>query len=165
MTPTASVPVTITRTGTNLAGGATAVFSTANGTAIAGTDYTATSTTVVFAQGETSKTVAVPILFDGVEDGNKTVKLSLANPGGGATLGTPVSSVLTIVDSTPSTRLSAAGYSVSEGGTVAIPVLRGGPTNGTVKVGYTASDGTAARGRRLQGHRPVRSPSVPASAR
>ena len=101
---------------------------------------------MVFAQGETSKTVAVPILFDGVEDGNKTVLLSLASPGGGATLGTPVSSVLTIIDSTPSTRLSAASYSVSEGGTVAIPVLRGGPTNGTVKVGYAASDDTAAAG-------------------
>lgn len=146
VTPTATVPITITRTGTNLAGGATAVFSTANGTALAGTDYTATATTVVFAQGETSKTVAVPILFDGVEDGNKTVLLSLASPGGGATLGTPAAAVLTMVDSTPSTRLSAASYSVNEGGTVAIPVLRGGPTNGTVKVGYAASDDTAAAG-------------------
>ena len=146
VTSTATVPITITRTGTNLAGGATAVFSTANGTATAGTDYTATATTVVFAQGETSKTVPVPILFDGVEDGNKTVLLSLASPGGGATLGSPATAVLTIIDSSPSTRLSAASYAVSEGGAAAITVVRGGPTNGTVKVGYAASDDTAVAG-------------------
>jgi hypothetical protein len=145
VTPTA-VPITITRTGTNLAGGATAVFSTANGTASAGTDYTAIATTVVFGQGETSKTVAVPILFDGVEDGNKTVLLSLASPGGGATLGSTAAAVLTIIDSTPSTRLSSATYAVNEGGAAAITVIRGGPTNGTVKVGYAASDDSAVAG-------------------
>ena len=39
-------------------------YATADGTATAGSDYTATSGMLVFAPGETSKTLAVPIVGD-----------------------------------------------------------------------------------------------------
>jgi hypothetical protein len=54
--------ITVTRTGTSLASGASVQFATSNGTATAGIDYTATVTTLVFAAGETTKTVPIPIL-------------------------------------------------------------------------------------------------------
>ena len=47
-------------------------YATANGTATAGSDYTATSGTLVFAPGETSKTVAVPILGDTAYESDET---------------------------------------------------------------------------------------------
>jgi hypothetical protein len=137
--------VTVTRTGTNLAG-ASVQFATSNGTAIAGADYTATGTTLVFGAGETSKSVAVPILVNAVPQGNKTVNLSLSNPGGGATLGALTSALLTIVDSVPTARFSAASYSVTEGATATITVVRGGPTTGTFKVDYITGGGTATAG-------------------
>jgi hypothetical protein len=43
--------------------------------------------TLTFEAGETEKTFEVPVLDDGTGPPNKTVDLSLRNPGGGATLG------------------------------------------------------------------------------
>src|SRR6185503_8290208 len=40
-------------------------YSSADGTATAGSDYTAVSGTLVFANGETSKTFSIPIVNDG----------------------------------------------------------------------------------------------------
>ena len=57
------------------------------------------SQTVSFANGDTaSKTVSIPIINDGAVEPSETVNLALSNPTGGATVGTPGSAVLTIVD-------------------------------------------------------------------
>jgi hypothetical protein len=144
-TGTADATIKVTRTGSNLAG-ASVQFATSNGTATAGSDYTATATTLVFGAGETFKNVAVPILSGATAEGNETVNLTLSNPGGGATLGTPATAVLTIVDSESSARFSSATYSVTEGAAATITVVRGGPTTGTLKVDYTTSNGTATAG-------------------
>ena len=101
--------VTITRTGGSAGaiavtfatsdGTATATFATSDGTATAGSDYTATTETVSWADGETaSKTVNVEILDDKVVEADETVHLTLSNPTGGATLGTPSEADLTILD-------------------------------------------------------------------
>jgi hypothetical protein len=73
-------------------------FATSNGTAIAGSDYTATSTNFIFGAGETSLFVSVPITQDALHEGNQTVNLTLSSPGGGGALGSPATAVLTIVD-------------------------------------------------------------------
>ena len=74
-------------------------FSTSNGSATAGSDYTAVSQTISFADDDTtSKTVSVPILDDALGEGNETVNLTLSNPTGGATIATPATAVLTIID-------------------------------------------------------------------
>ncbi len=139
---TTTATIRVIRTGTNLAG-ASIQFATGNGTATSGIDYVATATTLVFGAGETFQDITVPVLPDAATEGNETVNLTLSNPGGGATLGTPSAAVLTIVDAVASARLSAATYTVTEGATATITVLRGGTTTGTLKVGYATSDGTA----------------------
>ena len=55
-------------------------YSTADGTATAGEDYTAVDGTLIFERGETSKTVSVPVLDDAHDDDGETLTLSLSNP-------------------------------------------------------------------------------------
>ena len=57
-------------------------YATEDGTAAAGEDYTAASGTLVFAAGETAKTVSVPLLDDAVDEGKETFVLKLSNPQG-----------------------------------------------------------------------------------
>ena len=57
----------------------TVVYRTQDGTARAGSDYTATSGTLSFAAGETAKTVSVPIIDDTVEDSGEEFALQLSN--------------------------------------------------------------------------------------
>ena len=60
----------------------TVSYVTADGTAVAGEDYEATSGTLTFATGETEQTVAVTIIDDAVEDSGETFRLVLSGPAG-----------------------------------------------------------------------------------
>jgi len=95
---TAAPTVTVTRTGGST-GAVTATFSTSDGTATAGTDYTALTTTVFFGDGDASpRVVTVPIVRDQIDEVDKTVNLTLSQPGGCAALGVQTAAVLTIRD-------------------------------------------------------------------
>src|SRR6185295_7916166 len=84
--PTATILVS--RTGGS-AGVVTVNFATSDGTATtAGSDYTAVTTTVSFAAGDTTnKTVTIPINNDALVEPDETINLTLTSPTGGATLG------------------------------------------------------------------------------
>ena len=71
-------------------------YATADGTALAGSDYAAASGTVVFAPGETEKTVAVDVLGDLPQEPDETFQLRLTNALN-ATVGTAAATA-TIVD-------------------------------------------------------------------
>jgi len=58
-------------------------YATANGTALAGTDYTTTSGVLTFAAGQNSKTITVPVLGDTTVEPNKTFFLNLSGISGG----------------------------------------------------------------------------------
>ena len=91
--------ITVNRTGgSNVS--ASVNYATANGSATAGNDYTATSGTLNFLSGETSKTFTIPIANDALVEGNETVNLSLTNATNNASLGNQKTAVLTIVDTT-----------------------------------------------------------------
>ncbi|MCY4440247.1 MAG: hypothetical protein OXE53_08565 [Deltaproteobacteria bacterium] len=53
-------------------------YATADGSATAGADYTATADTLIFKAGETVKTVAVPVLDDSHNEGAETLTLTLS---------------------------------------------------------------------------------------
>jgi hypothetical protein len=76
-TPSATFTVSLSAPSTH---GVTVGYYTGGGTATAGKDYTATSGTLSFNPGQTSATVAVPVLVDPINDGNETFNLYLSQP-------------------------------------------------------------------------------------
>jgi hypothetical protein len=76
---------TVTRSGSTGAAGSVS-FATSNGTANSGTDYTATSGTLSFGIGETTKSITVTILNDAIHEGAETFNVTLSNPEAGASL-------------------------------------------------------------------------------
>jgi ribosomal protein L35AE/L33A len=124
-------------------------FTSANGSATAGSDYTDSSTVVTWAAGESgTKSITIPIIDDTLVEGDETVNLSLSNPTGGARLGTNSAALLTIADvENGELQLSSSSYSVSEnGGTITIDITRASGSDGAVTVQYATSDGTATAG-------------------
>lgn len=61
-------------------------YATADGTAVAGQDYTATSGTLIFAPGQRERTVSVVVRGDTAVEANETLRLQLSAPVG-ATIG------------------------------------------------------------------------------
>ncbi|MCA2719621.1 Calx-beta domain-containing protein [Microcystis sp. M169S2] len=89
--------ITLTRS-INTQGQVSVTVTPSNGTATSPLDYNNTPITVTFADGETEKTITIPIVKDTGYEGNETVNLTLGNPTNGATLGTQKTAILTIVD-------------------------------------------------------------------
>ncbi len=91
--------LTVSRLGGS-AGEVTVDVATADGSATAGLDYLPLAETLVFPDRDaTSRTVQVAILDDGEEENDESFVVLLANPTGGASLGQPSETVVTIVDS------------------------------------------------------------------
>ena len=88
--------VTVGRTqGSN--GAVSVNYATADGTAAAGTDYTATAGSLQWAANDTSvKTFPVPISNTTPFSGSKTFNVALTGPAGGATVGAPSTATATI---------------------------------------------------------------------
>ena len=91
-----TVNITVQRSGG--AGQATVHYATSDGTAHQPGDYGASSGTLTFAPGETSKTFPVSIVGDTGPEPDETVNLTLSSPGGTGELGTPATATLTITD-------------------------------------------------------------------
>jgi chitinase len=132
-------------------GPVTVAYSTANGTATAGSDYVATSGTVTFAAGETSKMIHVDIKGDVLAEGNETFTVNLSSPAG-ATIadGTAMGTILDDDGAPALPALSIADLAVAEGNgehahfmfTVTLDKAAAGP----VSVAYSTSNGTATAG-------------------
>ncbi|MBI2933148.1 MAG: hypothetical protein HYY16_16005, partial [Planctomycetes bacterium] len=139
--------VTVSRSGGS-AGVVTVDCTTSDGTAMAGADYVASSGTPALADGQLTATFLVPILDDGLVEGDETVNLALSNVTGGATLGMITSAVLTIMDHEAGQpgdlQWSASNYPWTEsGGLLELVVRRTGGVAGTVTVDAGTADLTA----------------------
>ena len=88
--------IKVARSG-DISGAVSVDYATSDGTATAGSDYTAASGTLNFDPNQATATFTVPITDDTTVEPNETVNLTLSNPTG-ATFGSPASATLTIVD-------------------------------------------------------------------
>ena len=137
-------------------GNLTVDYATANGTAIAGQDYTAVSGTLNFNGGETSKTIQIPITDDATTEPDETFTLSLSNPSSLEALGAPSSMLITIQDRTTVPMMAIFdgvrfdGF-VIEGDagtttTLNFTVILTAATGRSVSVNYATSDFSATGG-------------------
>jgi hypothetical protein len=123
-------------------------LSTANGTAVAGSDYVGTNLTLSFPANASSATAQIRILNDFIMENTEQFSVSLHSPAGGAQIGSVSNAVVNITDndSAGTFKFSSATYSGSEGATVNVNVQRtGGAANG-VTIQFNMSNGTAATG-------------------
>ena len=147
-----NVTLTVTRSGDS-SGAASVDWSTADGTAIAGTDFGAAGNasqlagTVAWAAGETgARSIVIPIIDDGATEGAKVFSVSLSEPDG-ATLGTSSANV-TINDDETGLAFEQPSYEVSETTTtISLRVTRTGSASTSARVTWAAVNGSAIAGR------------------
>jgi hypothetical protein len=126
----------------------TVQFATADGTAVAGADYTAASGTITFPPGSTEQTITVEVLPDLLDETDETFTLALSGASGAAVVdGTAVG---TIVDDDTVPSVDALDCAVIEGnaGTTGcvIEARLSGPYPEAVIVQYATANGTATAG-------------------
>lgn len=146
----ASVAVTVVRTGDS-SGTATVDYATGGGTGTAGQDYTTITATLIFAAGETTRTITLPLIDDNIyEGGNETFNLTLSKASGASLVG-PSTAVVTILENDfkpglgfngpdriaePTTGITNAIYTIS----------LTNPSVQTVSIDYATADGSAHAG-------------------
>ncbi len=136
----------------------TVAFNTVNDTAIAGADYTATSGTLTFAPGESTKQITVRVLGDTLGEPNETffVNLtSLPGPTGTNAVYADAQGQGTILDDEPRISISSATLPTEPdagNANLVFTVSLSGTASGPVSVAFTTADNTALGRTRLPEH-------------
>ena len=124
-------------------------WATQDGTAVAGTDYTAASGTLSFSAGQISKTIAVTVRGDRVVEADETLTLVLG-PATGATIadGTAQGTILNDDLPPPALTISDAQVTEGDGGTqqMLFTVSLSRAATSAVAVNWTTQNGTATAG-------------------
>ena len=136
------------------AGAVSVDIATQDVTAVAGEDYDFQPpiSTVMFADGQVSASVMIPILDDALHEPTETLSIGLSNPQGGAMIGSQASAILTILDNDPAPaagvlQFTGATFNVLESEVqLVLSVLRTGGSAGQLTVDYQTTDETATAG-------------------
>jgi hypothetical protein len=132
LTPAAAFPVTVN-------------YATADGTAIAGTDYQPASGALTFTAGQTTKTVSVLVNGDVTTEPNETFVVNLFNPGNASISDAQGLGTITNDDANPSITINDP--SVVEGNSSSksmnFVITLSNPTSTQLSVPFSLADGTA----------------------
>nr|MCW1957125.1 glycosyl hydrolase family 18 protein [Mycobacterium sp.] len=149
-TTNAAFTVTLSKASTKTV---TVGYATANGTATAGSDYTAASGTLTFAPGVTSQKVNVAVTGDTTVEPTETFTVNLVNATNATLATAPATGTITNDDTTPVVTppsISIGNSTVTEGNsgtsTAAFAVNLSKAATTTVTVGYSTANGTATAG-------------------
>jgi hypothetical protein len=147
-TKLATFTVTLSKAATSAV---TVAYATADGTATAGSDYTAKSNSLTFTAGQTSRTLTVTIRGDTSVEADETFLVNLSNVTGNATI-TDAQGLGTIIndDQASNSTLSIADATTTEGNSgskaLVFTVTLSPAAASTVTVGYATADGSATAG-------------------
>lgn len=117
-------------------------YATVNGTATAGSDYTAGSGTLSFAANQTSQTVTVATIQDSAVEPNETFSLHLSQPAS-ATIAVTDATGTILNDDVPPPSLKVGNASTTEGGVLTFTVSLSAASAKPVTVQYNTVNGTA----------------------
>ena len=143
--------VDLVRQGSTRGGGTVGFFTTTNGTAVAGLDYTTVSNTITFQPGDTDVKVKIPILNNRQASNDVTVVMQLTNTFN--LLLTVPSQATLLIQSTNNSpgqlMFSQTNYVVGEGdGFLYAAVIRTNGHAGVVSVNFSTLSGSAVPGLR-----------------
>jgi hypothetical protein len=122
-------------------------YATADGTATAGQDFTATTGTLAIPAGATGGTVTVPVVPDAVDEDDETLAVTLSAPANATLAPTPTANGTIVDDDT--TSLTVTGVVVPEGaaGTTSVASAQidlSTTSSRPVTVTFATLDGTAS---------------------
>lgn len=143
---TATFTVTLTAASTQTI---TVSFSTANGSAVSGSDYAASSGTLIFAPGVVSQTIAISILGDTFSEANENFFVNLTGAVNAAINNAQgVGTILNDDVALPTVSIGSVAAREGNSGFTAFyfTVTLSAISNQTVSVGFTTVDGTARAG-------------------
>lgn len=126
----------------------TVEYASADGTAIAGEDYTAVSGTLTFTIGMTETAILLPLTNDAVYEDDETAAITLSNPQSNANVNlTPANDTTTVTitndDPFPTAALDSENYLTLEGSTVIATIQLSNPADRLIELPISTADGTA----------------------
>lgn len=125
-------------------------YATSDGSATAGSDYTATSGTLSIAAGTISNTITVSVTDDATSESDETFDVNLSNPSSGINIGTNSTYTYTIEDNDNTRKVNfdnASGSGSESVATVTVGLsLSVSDASNTTSVDYKVVGGTATGG-------------------
>jgi hypothetical protein len=136
--------LTVIRSG-SLTGTVTVDFTISDGDysnrAVSPADYKATTGTLTFAEGESSKTITVEIVNDTLDESDEIFLIRLSNPTGSAMVGGEGLIAVRIIDDDPALTYTANNVTVTEGeGRATLTVTRTSDASGVAVIEYRTVD-------------------------
>ena len=122
-------------------------YTTVDGSAVAGVDYTATSGVLYFTNGIATNNISVPIINNGLVTSNRSFTVVLSSPTAPGKLTAPSTNTVTIINTVSGLSFASSAFTAQKTGVSAtITVNRTSYTNSTVTVNFLATNGTALAG-------------------
>ncbi len=119
-------------------------WATANGSALAGSDYVASSGSLRFEPGETSKTLSIPVLSDSLVEGNETLVVNLTEPPTAVLLdGQGVATISNSPFPTLAIANASAGEGTGQGGVLNFALTSSPALACAFDISWSTADGTA----------------------
>ena len=144
---TGKLPVTVVRQGSTTTTASVQISTGEWGSALPNVDFIPVNVNLVFAPGETTKTIEVPIINDSIMETMESFPVNMSNVVGASQGSWSWTSYIVdddVAANPGKLQLSAATYSVSEdGGSLNVTVNRVGGSDGTVSVQYRTLDGAS----------------------
>ena len=126
-------------------GAVTVNYATANGTATAGVDYTATSGTLTFAAGETVKAISIPILADTLDEDAETILVNISSASSGTIVDTQATVTIIDDDNAPTLTMGDATAPNENAATTDLTVTLSAASSKDITVDYATADSTQLR--------------------
>ena len=141
---TAELTVSLSRATSSIV---TVDYRTANGTAISPDDYEGDFATLIFAPGQTSRTINIAVRDDSLIEGDERFFVNLSNPSSNATIGDGRGGVTIKDNDEKDLKISIDDAQVSEADGIALITVRlSDAASSRVEVNYRTANGTATAG-------------------